>query len=37
MCRRVIHKALFESVALVAAIVVQVYLLRRLLERKQEM
>lgn len=34
MSRRAVHKALFESAALVAASVVQVYLLRRLFERK---
>ncbi|KAH0449215.1 hypothetical protein IEQ34_023015 [Dendrobium chrysotoxum] len=34
MSRRAIHKALFESAALIGASVVQVYLLRRLFERK---
>ncbi|KAG5254711.1 emp24/gp25L/p24 family protein [Salix suchowensis] len=34
MSRRTIHKALFESAALVGASVLQVYLLRRLFERK---
>ncbi|XP_057982367.1 transmembrane emp24 domain-containing protein p24beta2-like isoform X1 [Malania oleifera] len=34
MGRRAIHKALFESAALVGASVLQVYLLRRLFERK---
>ncbi|CAN0875124.1 Transmembrane emp24 domain-containing protein p24beta2 [Linum grandiflorum] len=34
MGRRAVHKAFFESAALVAASVVQVYLLRRLFERK---
>jgi hypothetical protein len=34
MSRRAIHKALFESAALIAASVIQVYLLRRLFERK---
>lgn len=34
MSRRAIHKAIFESVALVASSVLQVYLLRRLFERK---
>ncbi|PUZ52397.1 hypothetical protein GQ55_6G266500 [Panicum hallii var. hallii] len=34
MSRRAVHKALFESVALIAASVIQVYLLRRLFERK---
>ncbi|KAF8409746.1 hypothetical protein HHK36_005825 [Tetracentron sinense] len=34
MSRRAIHKAMFESVALVGASILQVYLLRRLFERK---
>uniref|UniRef100_A0A0D6R3J8 GOLD domain-containing protein n=1 Tax=Araucaria cunninghamii TaxID=56994 RepID=A0A0D6R3J8_ARACU len=34
MSRRVIHKAFFESVALVGVSLLQVYLLRRLFERK---
>lgn len=34
MSRRAIHKALFESAALIGASVLQVYLLRRLFERK---
>ncbi|XP_030471280.1 transmembrane emp24 domain-containing protein p24beta2 [Syzygium oleosum] len=34
MSRRAIHKAFFESVALIGASVLQVYLLRRLFERK---
>ncbi|KAK8951122.1 Transmembrane emp24 domain-containing protein p24beta2 [Platanthera zijinensis] len=34
MSRRAIHKALFESTALIGASVLQVYLLRRLFERK---
>ncbi|KAF8414276.1 hypothetical protein HHK36_002277 [Tetracentron sinense] len=34
MSRRAIHKAMFESAALVGASVLQVYLLRRLFERK---
>jgi len=34
MSRRAIHKALYESGALIGASVVQVYLLRRLFERK---
>ncbi|KAF9666546.1 hypothetical protein SADUNF_Sadunf16G0240200 [Salix dunnii] len=34
MSRRTIHKALFESAALVGASILQVYLLRRLFERK---
>lgn len=34
MSRRAIHKAIFESLALVGASVLQVYLLRRLFERK---
>ncbi|KAL4185748.1 hypothetical protein AMTRI_Chr10g232270 [Amborella trichopoda] len=34
MSRRAIHKALFESAALVGVSVLQVYLLRRLFERK---
>nr|CAB3481551.1 unnamed protein product [Digitaria exilis] len=34
MSRRAVHKALFESAALIAASVIQVYLLRRLFERK---
>jgi len=34
MSKRAVHKALFESAALIAASVVQVYLLRRLFERK---
>ncbi|EHA8590640.1 Transmembrane emp24 domain-containing protein p24beta2 [Cocos nucifera] len=34
MSQRAIHKAIFESVALVGASVLQVYLLRRLFERK---
>lgn len=34
MSRRAIHKAFFESAALVGASVLQVYLLRRLFERK---
>ncbi|KAG8057328.1 hypothetical protein GUJ93_ZPchr0002g24073 [Zizania palustris] len=34
MGRRAVHKALFESAALIAASVVQIYLLRRLFERK---
>ncbi|XP_078437891.1 emp24/gp25L/p24 family/GOLD family protein [Wolffia australiana] len=34
MNRRTIHKALFESAALIGASVLQVYLLRRLFERK---
>uniref|UniRef100_A0A0E0ETL9 GOLD domain-containing protein n=1 Tax=Oryza meridionalis TaxID=40149 RepID=A0A0E0ETL9_9ORYZ len=34
MSRRAVHKAFFESAALIAASVVQVYLLRRLFERK---
>ncbi|KAJ7014353.1 cellulose synthase-like protein E1 isoform X2 [Populus alba x Populus x berolinensis] len=34
MSRRTIHKAFFESAALVAASILQVYLLRRLFERK---
>ncbi|KAG0544389.1 hypothetical protein BDA96_02G271100, partial [Sorghum bicolor] len=35
MSRRIVHKALFESAGLVAASVVQIYLMRRLFERKQ--
>ncbi|KAK1293094.1 Transmembrane emp24 domain-containing protein p24beta2 [Acorus calamus] len=34
MSRRAIHKAIIESMALVAASVLQIYLLRRLFERK---
>ncbi|CAO2173546.1 unnamed protein product, partial [Urochloa humidicola] len=34
MSRRAVHKAIFESAALIAASVIQVYLLRRLFERK---
>eukprot|EP01018_Ginkgo_biloba_P018012 Gb_12384 [translate_table: standard] len=34
MSRRVIHKAFFESIALVGVSLLQVYLLRRLFERK---
>ncbi|GLJ46333.1 hypothetical protein SUGI_0976480 [Cryptomeria japonica] len=34
MSRRVIHKAFFESVALIGVSLLQVYLLRRLFERK---
>ncbi|XP_010252793.1 PREDICTED: transmembrane emp24 domain-containing protein p24beta2 [Nelumbo nucifera] len=34
MSRRAIHKAVFESAALIGASVLQVYLLRRLFERK---
>lgn len=34
MGRRAVHKAFFESAALVGASVLQVYLLRRLFERK---
>ncbi|XP_058096363.1 transmembrane emp24 domain-containing protein p24beta2-like isoform X1 [Magnolia sinica] len=34
MSRRAIHKAIFESAALIGASVLQVYLLRRLFERK---
>lgn len=34
MSKRAVHKALFESAALIAASVVQIYLLRRLFERK---
>ncbi|KAI3928600.1 hypothetical protein MKW98_024201 [Papaver atlanticum] len=34
MSRRAIHKAIFESAALVGASILQVYLLRRLFERK---
>ncbi|TVU04907.1 hypothetical protein EJB05_48051, partial [Eragrostis curvula] len=34
MSRRAVHKALLESLALIAASVIQVYLLRRLFERK---
>jgi hypothetical protein len=34
MSRRTVHKALFESAGLVAASVVQVYLMRRLFEHK---
>ncbi|XP_010243958.1 PREDICTED: transmembrane emp24 domain-containing protein p24beta2-like [Nelumbo nucifera] len=34
MSRRAIHKAMFESAALIGASVLQVYLLRRLFERK---
>ncbi|MQL71900.1 hypothetical protein Taro_004217 [Colocasia esculenta] len=34
MSKRTVHKALFESAALVGASVLQVYLLRRLFERK---
>ncbi|KAK1269558.1 Transmembrane emp24 domain-containing protein p24beta2 [Acorus gramineus] len=34
MSRRAIHKAIFESMALVGASVLQIYLLRRLFERK---
>ncbi|XP_038685281.1 transmembrane emp24 domain-containing protein p24beta2-like [Tripterygium wilfordii] len=34
MCRRAIHKAFYESAALIGASVVQVYLLRRLFDRK---
>ncbi|KAF0914424.1 hypothetical protein E2562_028509 [Oryza meyeriana var. granulata] len=34
MGKRAVHKALFESAALIVASVVQVYLLRRLFERK---
>jgi p24 family protein beta-1 len=34
MSRRAVHKALFESAALIVASVIQVYLLRRLFERK---
>ncbi|XP_047337853.1 transmembrane emp24 domain-containing protein p24beta2-like [Impatiens glandulifera] len=37
MSKRAIHKALYESAALVGASVVQVYLLRRLFERKMGM
>ncbi|OWM81371.1 hypothetical protein CDL15_Pgr007409 [Punica granatum] len=34
MSRRAIHKAVFESVALIGACILQVYLLRRLFDRK---
>ncbi|KAK3410468.1 hypothetical protein EUGRSUZ_J02451 [Eucalyptus grandis] len=34
MSRRAVHKAFFESAALIGASVLQVYLLRRLFERK---
>lgn len=34
MSKRAVHKALFESFALIGASVFQVYLLRRLFERK---
>ncbi|KAG0489869.1 hypothetical protein HPP92_006732 [Vanilla planifolia] len=34
MSRRAVHKALFESAALIGASILQVYLLRRLFERK---
>ena len=34
MSRRAVHKALIESAGLVAASVVQVYLMRRLFERR---
>lgn len=34
MSRRAIHKAIYESVCLVGASILQVYLLRRLFERK---
>jgi hypothetical protein len=34
MSRRAVHKAFFESAALIAASVVQVYLLHLLFERK---
>ncbi|KNA19191.1 hypothetical protein SOVF_063760 [Spinacia oleracea] len=34
MSRRAIHKAVFESAALVGASVLQVYLLKRMFERK---
>ncbi|KAL0857929.1 hypothetical protein Bca101_063083 [Brassica carinata] len=34
MSKRAVHKALFESLALIGASVLQVYLLRRLFERK---
>ncbi|XP_043690382.1 transmembrane emp24 domain-containing protein p24beta2-like [Telopea speciosissima] len=34
MSRRAIHKAMFESAALIGASVLQIYLLRRLFERK---
>ncbi|KAK7299823.1 hypothetical protein RJT34_10651 [Clitoria ternatea] len=34
MCRRTIHKAIFESLALMGASALQVYLLQRLFERK---
>ncbi|KAL9259178.1 Transmembrane emp24 domain-containing protein [Drosera capensis] len=37
MSKRALHKALFESAALVAASVVQVFLLKRLFERKLSM
>lgn len=34
MSKRAVHKALFESFALIGASLLQVYLLRRLFERK---
>ena len=34
MSRRAVHKAMFESVALVGASILQIYLLQRLFERK---
>lgn len=34
MSRRAVHKAIFESAALIGASALQVYLLRRLFERK---
>ena len=34
MSQRAVHKAMFESVALVGASVLQIYLLQRLFERK---
>lgn len=34
MGRRAMHKAMFESAALIGASVLQVYLLKRLFERK---
>lgn len=34
MSRRAIHKAIYESIALIGASVLQVYILRRLFERK---
>lgn len=34
MSRRAIHKAMFESAALIGASILQVYLLKRLFERK---